>query len=261
MRPDSKTIAVVLLHGACNMRCMFCITDNQVGTMTPDQYLRVLSLLERRGFNGIVLGGGEPFCWPHGVRGAAQAAKAAGLLVQVGTNGVAMARHEALEDCVDRYVLPLDAMDPLIHNSMRPLPAVSGGHHRLILRRLEQLRQRRGAVTVSTVISRANLDDVVPIGNYLADYVADGGRLHAWHLYRFIPAGRGGARNAAALSISNGDYERIVSEVKAQYYPFTVFKRPDMRHSATVDFLWYENNSLRVGSEYWASTGDACKKA
>lgn len=256
MNTGAKTIAVVLLHAECDMRCMFCVTDDHVDVMTPAQFTELLELLKRRGFGNVVLGGGEPFCWPYGLRTAALAAKAAGMVVQVGTNGVAMPDDEAHADCVDRYVLPLDAAEPLVHNRLRPLAAVDGGHYELILGRLEQLRQRRRAVTVSTVISRANLDGIVRIGNYLADYVADGGRLHAWHLYRFIPAGRGGARHAECLDISAFEYNEAVQTARSQYYPFTIFKRPNMRHSATVDFFWREHGSLRIGSEYWRGEMD-----
>ncbi len=251
MKQLTKTIAVVMLHGDCDMRCMFCVTDDEVDLMTPSRYARLLAMLNQRGFNNIVLGGGEPFCWPFGVYSAARAAKDAGMVVQIGTNGVSMPDDDAYADCVDRYVLPIDASDPLIHNWLRPLPSADDGHHALMQRRLEQLRRHKRSVTVSTVISRANLHDLIAIGDYLADYVADGGRLHAWHLYRFIPEGRGGLRNAKQLDISDCEYEDAVQKARAQYYPFTIFKRPNMRHSATVDFFWYQHGELQIGSHYW----------
>lgn len=251
MNPSIKTIAVLMLHADCDMRCQFCITDDYLECMSLEQYTNTLDHLEKQGFDNIVLGGGEPFCWPHGLPVAAKLAKDRGFCVQVGTNGVAMPDDDAYPQWVDRYVLPLDASNRVIHNQLRPLPGAASGHHELMVRRLKQMRRHQRVVTVSTVISRANLDGIINIGNNLADYVASGGRLHAWHLYRFIPEGRGGKPNAALLGISDEEFNTVVAKARSQYYPFTLFKRPNMRHSSTVDFFWYENGELCVGSERW----------
>ena len=251
MNPNTKTIAVLMLHADCDMRCKFCITDNQLECMSLEQYTHTLDRLENQGFNNLVLGGGEPFCWPHGLPIAAKRAKERGFCVQVGTNGIAMPDDEAYPQWVDRYVLPLDSFDPRIHNWVRPLPGNSSSHFALIMQRLEQMKQYRRIVTVSTVISRANLDGVIAIGDFLADYVASGGRLHAWHLYRFIPEGRGGRKNALKLGISTAEFDAAVVQAKNQFYPFTIFKRPNMRHSATVDFFWYEAGKRIRGSKRW----------
>ncbi len=251
MALSRKTIAVIMLHAHCDMRCMFCITDNRLEVMTPQQYTDTLDTLRQQGFDNLVLGGGEPFAWPHGLPVAAQHAKERGFYVQVGTNGVRMPDDAAYPQWVDRYVLPLDAATPTIHNRLRPLSRGDSGHYELMTRRLAQMRRHDRAVTVSTVISRANLDNFIQIGDYLADYVASGGRLHAWHLYRFIPEGRGGKYHAHQLAISDQEFDDAVACARAQRYPFTLFKRPNMQHSATVDFFWYEQGNRCVGSKRW----------
>ena len=251
MNTNDKSIAVVMLHGDCDMHCTFCITDNHVETMTRSDYAGALTRLRCSGFANLVIGGGEPFCWPEGVGTAARMAKAAGFYVQVGTNGVRMPDHDVHGDCVDRYVVPLDAHDAETHNSMRRMPGNDNNHHGLILRRLEQFRQWRRSVTVSTVVSRANLDRIVSVGDLLADYVADGGRLHAWHLYCFIPRGRGGSKAAGTLGIYPTEFNEAVNQARRQHYPYLIYKRPDMRHSATVDFFWRQKGRLCAGSEVW----------
>ncbi|MCK5862302.1 MAG: radical SAM protein [Candidatus Hydrogenedentes bacterium] len=250
---SERNIAVLMLHGGCNMRCLFCVTDNRLESMTLEQYTHTLDKLQREGFDNVVLGGGEPFCWPHDVAVAARLAKERGFCVQVGTNGITMPDDAAYPHWVDRYVLPMDAADPAVHNWMRPLPTKTYGHHELMHRRLEQMRRYHRSVTVSTVVSRANLNDMIPIGDYLADYIASGGTLHAWHLYHFIPEGRGGKKNAEQLSISDAEFNDAVAQARAQHYPFTLFKRPNMQHSATVDFFWYEKGELCIGSERWSN--------
>lgn len=255
MPENEWTIAVIMLHGGCDMKCRFCITDDGLACMTKETYGETLLRIQKRGFQNIVLGGGEPFLWPAGLGRAAKMAADMGFYVQVGTNGVRMPDADIHRDCVSRYVLPMDASHAEGHNAMRRF---ADGRHRdhyaLMVKRLCQLRAWGRAVTVSTVVSAANLDDITGIGDYLADYVAGGGRLHAWHLYRFIPQGRGGARVAKELNISDGAFDKAVCDAREQSYPYTIFKRPDMRHSATVDFFWYQNGRMRIGSEVW---GDA----
>lgn len=245
-----------MLHGDCNMQCRFCITDSGVESMSGTDYERALDRLEEKNFENIVIGGGEPFCWRGGVERAARSAKDRGFYVQVGTNGILMPDRDIYSQCVDRYVLPLDAADAGAHDQLRRLQVPGESHHALILGRLRQLREWGRSVTVSTVVSRANQDNIVAIGDLLADYVADGGCLHAWHLYCFIPRGRGGRRAAAALGISADEFNAAADLTHAQHYPFVIYKRPDMRHSATVDFFWHEGGRLRVGSEVWGRAAE-----
>lgn len=242
------TIGVVLLHAGCNMTCTFCVTDDAVSSMRFDQALRLLDVLKMRAIDSLVLGGGEPFAWVPGVLRLAQAAKARGFQVQIGTNGVALPDGYERMDCVDRYVLPLESMDPATHNRMRIFGA---GHHALILECMDQLRRAGKSVTVSTVVTAENIGRLPEIGVFLADYRLAGARLHAWHLYRFLPEGRGGGPNGARLYVSEDDYDAACAEVRAMDFGITVYKRRDMRHSKTVDFFWYEGEALKIGSQVW----------
>lgn len=254
MENTQKSIAVVMLHGGCNMQCDFCITDGRVQSMSREDYRHLLLRLRRDGFGNIVIGGGEPFTWPGGVAYAAEAAKEEGFYVQVGTNGILMPEKDDYEGKVDRYVLPLDAADASGHDRFRSLSSDIGSHHDLILKRLKQVREWKRSVTVSTVVSRLNLDTLIATGDFLADYVADGGCLHAWHLYCFVPRGRGGSRVADRLGLSRDDFNSAARAVLSQHYPYIIYKRPDMRHSRTVDFFWREQGRLHVGSEVWQET-------
>mgnify|MGYP000953692402 FL=1 len=254
MHLHEKNIAVVMLHGSCDMFCKFCITDNAVECMTPDDFAETLTVLEKAGFTNIVIGGGEPFTWPYGLQNAAKIAKSEGFLVQVGTNGIKMPDGAAYPDCVDRYVLPLDGTTRTEHNRVRHFPHQIGGHFQIIMNRLAQLKEAERSVTVSTVVTRHTVANLHTLGAFLADYVQTGGILHAWHLYRFLPAGRGGAKSAEELSISSAEFEDATTAVKDQNYPFTIFKRRDMRHSAHVDFFWRQKGTVLRGSDYWKQT-------
>ncbi len=135
---------------------------------------------------------------------------------------------------IDRYVLPLESMDPGVHDRLRPY---ARSHHAIILDRLEKLRAAGKSVTVSTVGTRESVGELPALGRHLESWRAGGGDLHAWHLYRFLPIGRGGEANAARLDVEEADYHHACDAVKATDPGFRVFKRPDMYQSSSVEFL------------------------
>ncbi len=248
MNSSPYSIGVFFLTSACNMHCSFCITDDTVSAMRYTQAQELLQVAHQRRIDTLVLGGGEPFFWQPGVLRLAAEAKRQGFTVQIGTNGFHLPADYAVAPGVDRYVMPLDSMDPGIHNHLRQgVP----DHHALILRRLEELRQHGKTVTVSTVVNAQNLLCLPRLRAFLTDYVVQGGQLHAWHLYQFIPEGRGGARHAATLRVTAKAYHAACAQVRHDPPPFTIYKRTDMRHSRTVDFFWYQGDALKIGSEEW----------
>jgi MoaA/NifB/PqqE/SkfB family radical SAM enzyme len=244
----SRDIAVVFLHPACNMTCTFCGTENSIDSLTPQQARETIHLIKNRGMENVVLGGGEPFAWDHDVIELARVAKGTGLIVQIGTNGIDLPAGFDSMDCVDRYVLPLDGLDAESHNAVR---ITRDGHFDLILDRLETLRRGGKSVTVSTVVTSKNVQGLDRIARLLSGYHERGGQLHAWHLYKFLPIGRGGRENADALSVSDEDYDAACISVKQSMSAFPVYRRRDMRYSRHVDFFWYEQGAVRIGSEVW----------
>jgi len=250
----SPSIAVVFLHARCNMQCPFCVTDPALSEMTFNQAMAVQQAAKARSIRSLVLGGGEPFTWPHDVVALSRTARANGFFVQVGTNGVALPEGFEHIPTIDRYVLPLESADARLHDIMRPL---DGSHHALVLDRLDRLKRAGKPVTVSTVVTAQNISHLASVARFLTEYDGGTGRLHAWHLYKFIARGRGGGPNADRFSVTDTAYHGACDAVRATDLPFTVYKRPDMYHSKTVDFFWFEGDRLRVGSETWASQGAA----
>ncbi|HNT86235.1 MAG TPA: radical SAM protein [Candidatus Hydrogenedentes bacterium] len=252
MTRSRRRIAVIMLLPGCNMSCRFCVTGTAVSSMTESQARGLLVRLQAKGFENVVLGGGEPFLWGPGVLALSEAAKATGFFVQVGTNGVALPRDFARVACIDRYVLPLESMDPRIHDGMRPFArGRQGSHHALILERLETLRAAGKSVTVSTLVTAENIDDLPPIARHIEAYRRAGAAVHAWHLYKFIPEGRGGSRSADRFAITDAAYHDAADAVKRDFPALRIYKRPDMYHSRDVDFFWHEGDALRIGSQVW----------
>jgi len=240
------SVAVVFLQPECNMRCTFCATEDDFDSLRLGDAVALLDDLDRRGIRTVVFGGGEPFTWPGRVLRLAAEAKARGMTVQVGTNGVALPDGFADLDCIDRWVLPLESTDPAVHQALR---RHGRGHHALVLDRLRELQRARKTVTVSTVLTAVNLDGVADLARFLADYHAVSENVHAWHLYRFLPLGRGGARHRAELAVTEEAYAAACASVKELGLPFRVFRRSDMYRSSSVEFFWSENGRIRSGSE------------
>lgn len=248
--PDETqpVIAVVFLQPDCNMSCTFCVTEDTIDTMAFAQAVALLGELAARGIAHVVLGGGEPFTWPGDVVHLAEVAHARGFHVQVGTNGVALPAGFEHLAAIDRFVVPLESMHAATHDAMRRFQA---RHHALILERLRALKAAAKSITVSTVVTARNVNDVVLVGEFLRDQHAGSRHVHAWHLYRFLPLGRGGSTHAHELHVTDEAYARMLRDVRALGLPFRVLARPDMYASRAVQFFWYEGDQLRTLGGSW----------
>ena len=240
--PSGGRVSVLFLQAACNMDCPFCITEEDVELLSFDRAVEALGRLRADGVDNVVLGGGEPLLWKHDVFRLARRAKEMGFTVQLGTNGIRLPEGFEFRDEIDRYVLPLDSMDPAVHDRLRPWRE---SHFALVQDRLETLRSARKPATISTVVTRWNRDGLPAIGERLLALDPAGEWIHAWHLYRFLPSGRGGAANAPALDVSREEYDAACAEIRARPFPFPVYKRPNMLRAKTVDFNWYGRGDFR----------------
>ena len=245
---SSLKVAVLFLQPRCNMHCTFCVTEDNFSAMTFDQGVALLNRLRDLGVRTVVLGGGEPFDWPHDVIALTREAKARGFTVQIGTNGIALPEGFERVESIDRWVLPLESVDPEPHNRMR---LYRDRHHGIVTGRMAALGAAGRSITLSTVVTAVNRDDVLAVGRFLRTYHSRYGNVHAWHLYRFLPVGRGGAVNAASLTIPPEEYERLYREACSLDCGFRLYRRVDMYHSRTVDFFWYEGDRIVRGAEAW----------
>jgi MoaA/NifB/PqqE/SkfB family radical SAM enzyme len=234
------------------MSCTFCVTEEGFDAMELERAVDLLDELVAQGVRSVVLGGGEPLVWPGDVLRLAAQASARGLTVQVGTNGVRLPHGFEGLDCVDRWVLPLESVEPRVHEEMRYRPP---GHHGVILRRLDALGRAGRSVTLSTVLTRVNVAGVIDLARFLDDYHARFRNVHAWHLYRFLPLGRGGGVHAGSLTIPRSEYLAACARVCERDLPFSVFRRTNMYRSQTVEFFWSEGGVVRSGREAWAHRG------
>lgn len=252
-----RRVGVVMLHGKCNMNCLFCITENSLQEMSPNTVCRVLSIMRERGMNNVVFGGGEPLEWRFSLQEVVAYAQNLGFITQIGTNGVNLTLKKIKELRADRFVLPLDSFNEETHNILRQSRV---NHFQLINQRLCELIELSIPFTISTVICRFNIGDIERLGEYLCDLWLNGARIHAWHLYRFLPNGRGGRKNEDILRVSFDEYMEITERIKQGSFPFLVYRRPDMQNSKEVDFFWLESGRIKIGSEVWKTRKVNCSE-
>lgn len=242
-----KRIAVVFLLPDCNMSCRFCITRDGFDILTPEAAGSLLDALAGMGFDNIILGGGEPLAWPFDILETAQYAHSLGMTVQVGTNGIALTPRLMQAPALDRFILPLESDDAAVHDGLR---MARGGHHAVILDRLETLAGLGREVTLSTVVTQRNLAGLSRLADWISAYPQRGGRLHAWHLYRFLAQGRGGSRYAEQLGLPLGAYREACAALKTAYPRLPILLRPDMTRSRSVGFYWMEHGRIRASGPF-----------
>jgi len=235
------TVAVVMLLPQCNMTCTFCVTEDAMGAFDLAQADALLYRLRNEGFDNVVLGGGEPTLWPHDVWRLARQAKRRGFVVQLGTNGVLLPERFETRDEIDRFVLPIDGASADVHNAVR---FFRQKHFDVVADRIERLRAAGKSTTVSTVITRLNYRDVANVATLLARLNRPRAFIHAWHLYQFIPEGRGGAVNRELLALPRETYDQVCDDVRRMNLGFQILKRPDMLHSRAVEFFWMFQGKL-----------------
>ena len=245
-------IATVFLLPKCDLSCRFCGSDLGFNALNESEALRWVSFAASNGYSSVVLGGGEPLLWPGDLQRVGARAKELGMVVQLNTNGVAWRKELETTDAIDRIILPLDGATAESHDYLRK---PRGGHRAVVEDRLDRLSKSGKQATVGSVICRPNLAELPLLSAELQGRVDRGLNLHAWHLYRFIPIGRGGAVDGRndEIGLEADEFRRHCEPIQAsQAVPgeepgvdefssarsWKIYRRPDMTQSRDVDFFW-----------------------
>jgi len=114
--------------GQCNLNCRYCeeFGQRRNAQATPslglEDALRVLTVI-RSGVNRLVLTGGDPLLYPDIVPLVTRARRELGFRhITLQTNGLLLARQEALLPAIDRLVISLDATEPALWASIVNVP-------------------------------------------------------------------------------------------------------------------------------------------
>jgi MoaA/NifB/PqqE/SkfB family radical SAM enzyme len=245
--PEHKRIAAFFLLPDCDIRCTFCISHNGFDVVDFERARGFLELLSRTSIESVVLGGGEPLLWPHGLGRLARLCAELGLTSQLNTHGGGLLERLEELDGVDRFILPIESTEPSVHDNLR---RGRFGHHAMVTDLVARLIDAGRELTFASVVTSENHRHVGDIALWLAGLRERGARIHAWHLYNFLPEGRGGSRKlVAGLAVSREEFLAACATAKAASLDFPVYRRDDMLRSSTVEFFWFESGVLRMGGQ------------
>lgn len=160
-----------ILSNACNLRCAYCrFPELPTRVLGTEDWLGILRELGSLGCLRIKFQGGEPTL-RRDFPALAAAARAAGIVAAVVTNGQRIADEPDLLDPLDECVVSLDAATPEAHERQR-----GRGTHARAVRALELARARGLRTFAVMVVTRETLAEVEPM---LAFCEARGVGLHA----------------------------------------------------------------------------------
>lgn len=155
LRPLHPFEVQAAVLNACNLRCVYCrCPDEATRLLSTAQWQDIIRGLGALGTMRIKFQGGEPTLRTD-FRELCAAARAAGILAAVVTNGLAIAADPTLLDSLDEVVFSLDSPDAARNDAQR-----GAGVHAQVVRAIAAARARRLPTFVNMVVTRATLGDM-----------------------------------------------------------------------------------------------------
>ena len=159
------------LLNACNLRCKYCsCPERKTELLSTSEWQSILHELGKVGMIRVRFQGGEPTL-RHDFRELCRAAKNAGAVCAVTTNGTQIAEAPELLDFLDEVVVSIDALNPAVHDRLR-----GEGGHALAVRTLDLALARGLRVVANMTMTRENIDELEPLLTFCE---ARGVPLHA----------------------------------------------------------------------------------
>jgi MoaA/NifB/PqqE/SkfB family radical SAM enzyme len=143
---------------ACNLNCLYCrCPDEKIDLMTTAEWTETIAALGALGTLRIKFQGGEPTL-RHDFSELAAAARRAGILTAVVTNGLQFAARPALLDHLDEVVFSLDSATAPHTDRMR-----GAGVHAQVLEAIDLVRARRIRTFINMVVTCDTVDEIEPM--------------------------------------------------------------------------------------------------
>lgn len=150
-------VQAVLLN-ACNLRCLYCrCPDIKTTLMTTQQWCELVGGLAAFGTYRIKFQGGEPTIRKDFAE-ICRAAKRAGLVTAVTTNGYGLVERPENLEHLDEVVLSLDALTSELHDRYR-----GAGSHATVMLALERARAKGCRVYINMVVHRDTIHELEPM--------------------------------------------------------------------------------------------------
>lgn len=214
--------------------------------MTTSEIKRILIRLNRLGVSKLNIGGGEPLL-REDTPEIIKFAKLLGFRIYISTNGTyTQKRWSEFKDYVDVIGLSLDGSTNENNVKMgRKDKAIER-----IVAFLEFLKTQEYGheIKIGTVVSKANICDIVTIGNLLLRNPSIV-KPSVWRLYQFEAIGEGHI-NKESYQITDSEYDSIVAMVKDTFPNEIISSRSNSDHNNSYLFVSPDGMLQTVDSQH-----------
>ncbi|MBI1863002.1 radical SAM protein [Candidatus Microgenomates bacterium] len=230
----------------CNLDCSFCWgpDHNIPDGLDTEDWKRTIDFFGDHGTKAIVFTGGEPLL-RHDIGELMQHSKDKNMRVTLSTNTLLLARRaNAVLPYTDEIGIPMDGST--VENNIR-MRLGTRKHFQTVLSSLDLLKDFNPdiEVTIRTVVSAVNEDDIEQIGEVLAEHKD---AFNRWKLYQFSPVSIG-AEHKDEHEISSERFGAITSAVVSKFDSLNVQIYPSEQRVGRYVFIGPEGNIFGVGDD------------
>ena len=227
----------------CNLACEFCWgpDHNIADGLNTNQWKNAIQLFAQNGTDSIVFTGGEPLIRSD-IGELVRFAKDQGMRVTLSTNTLLLKRKASqVLPFIDEIGVPLDGSTKENNSIMRV------GNTRAFQSSVEAMDLLSTGypeieVTVRTVVSKVNRDDIKNIGKLLE---GKEGQFDRWKLYQFAPVSIG-SHHKDKFEISQEEFESIAKMITDQFPKLPIVAYPSHQRVGRYVFLGPEGNIFGV---------------
>lgn len=199
--------------GRCNLDCPVCFSPfiYDVDEQSVGEWCKEIDYLSKIGLKKIVFTGGESLL-RKGIDNMLSYSKRMGLIVTLSTNGIYLKDHlSAIIENVDNLGIPIDGSTPEKNALMR---IGNPKQFNLALEAIKMVKEAKPGicVTVRTVVTQINSDDIGDIGRLLSDM--PDGYIDKWKIYQCLPPSGEKMLNWDNLRVSDEKFKEIVTHVR-----------------------------------------------
>lgn len=211
----------------CNANCRFCHRFLNIKELDKQENMQILIKLAQSGVKNITWTGGEALILPY-LPDMLVASKMMGIKNKLISNGLLLSekRIDAIAPYLDQLTISLDSFSPQMNVEL----GRGALQAECVVNALTYIKSNYPNVklTINTMISNLNKDDIAKVGAYL-----DGFGIDEWRLFKFMPLRETAKKNSDLFNISQKDYKSIVKMLQKHFNSLNIVTRetPDMQEN------------------------------
>jgi len=229
-----------LFGNRCDLTCDFCFWDMQTPDVPWETKKRIVDEIKETGVERVTISGGEPTCARDFVR-ALKYMSDSGLRVVLHTHGLNIDKGLAkkIAPLVERVSLSLDGSSKGMCLRMRKTSRLVD--HTLFL--IDLFFELGVSVSVKTLVTKVNINDIFNIGMLLRDK-----SVLYWSLLEFNPINRGRVYESKFL-LEDAVFDSIVEKVRREFTDLKIKVRMLKRKPQTYCFIASNGKAYTYVSE------------